>query len=1264
MHLLWRTLTLTFMILTAGWFFAPTAHAASCADGTLSGRIESDTTISGMQYMDGDVTVRNGATLTVTPGTTITVCGEHLLWVQDATLVAEGTADEPIQMTPEGEGDSWRGILIESGTVRESLLRHVEVIRGGKHDDNTELGAIHIYASSGTVGKGPTLDHVTVRDSGAYGIYVRVDDDDDTPLTLSNLTVEGSASAPLMIYSSAMLGLGEGNSFSNNADNVIELRGDVVLGGRIYYSQTWPRQPVPFYVPSGNSIRIGHADNLPVVTVAAGNEFRMGTGAFFNISHGSLVVEGTADAPVRMTSTSDATYWRGINIGGGGVVVQPSSFRYLEVIRGGEDDDSTDLGAIDIYAPDGTAGGGPVLDHVTVRDSAAYGIHVRVRGDDGTPLSLTNLTVDGSASAPLMIYASAMIGLGTGNSFSDNGHNVIELRGGESLGGEIYFSQTWPRQPVPFYLPPGDAIRITSEANQPVVTVAPGNIFEMDDDAFVWVTRGGLVAEGTADQPIIFRRAGNEPWRGFLIDQRFSPSQSRLAYVEISGTDSEEGAVEISDGEFSISHADIRNNAGPGVHISDGFLRITDSTLTANRIGAEFVVGSGGILRNNNLAGNVDGGVINDDSRGYCVDAINNFWGSGAGPNDPSADADDCGQTTTNSGGTPVSDNVRYVPWQASLDGGDVADATLITPDPYWAIADGVATVQLDVLVRDATGAPLVGKVIELATTHGDLTQPTAPTDSNGRTVASIRADAEGNALITARNVTDDEPLSAIASVYFWQGPGDAGGLIDPSGVPYAAPEFIVEGEPYQAGIPLIFRLPMQNTNSTPVDVSVTYAATDLGIGQRFTPVATAVTRTLAPGERWEAEATWAPTETGHQCVQATLTYDLPDGQVVVQQFLTGGTTTRQRNLTNKPPDDPCDEPDATKLIPTKGGIGGVNKHFKNATEQTIKVDKCLQTLSFAAQAAGTAQDEREYEVVATPPVFTPPTQAAGPEVTQAQADAANALADVAAEVAGLRVAIGLTIERAQWAGQADDVAALRLQLQAYQDYRAQLRVKLLAYADAIDAVLAATRDAGEPDISMTTADYAAYLDELKTSGYDAETLDYYQTSGLDAGAIASMLQEEIAVLEEQLPPPTTFYALLVENRDAARAEAGDLPDAVQAAVDGLLRVDEEPSSSEFVVSNPTDARATVDLVVRPVALPVGWSYELDKRAPVLEAGESTTVTLTLYPSGSLVEGVVPQVAVEGFIGNEYIGGVLIRAGLPVASAVDGPLYLPLLQSD
>ncbi|MGB3715861.1 MAG: hypothetical protein WA996_15650 [Candidatus Promineifilaceae bacterium] len=86
---------------------------------------------------------------------------------------------------------------------------------------------------------------------------------------------------------------------------------------------------------------------------------------------------------------------------------------------------------------------------------------------------------------------------------------------------------------------------------------------------------------------------------------------------------------------------------------------------------------------------------------------------------------------------------------------------------------------------------------------------------------------------------------------------------------------------------------------------------------------------------------------------------------------------------------------------------------------------------------------------------------------------------------------------------------------------------------------------------------------------------------------------------------------------------------------------------NEFVVGNPTDSTATVNLQIRPVEVPLGWTYRLDNPAPELEPGETTTVTLTIDPDGPVLRDADMRIAVEGFIGDELTGGILFNPTIP-----------------
>lgn len=99
----------------------------------------------------------------------------------------------------------------------------------------------------------------------------------------------------------------------------------------------------------------------------------------------------------------------------------------------------------------------------------------------------------------------------------------------------------------------------------------------------------------------------------------------------------------------------------------------------------------------------------------------------------------------------------------------------------------------------------------------------------------------------------------------------------------------------------------MQDIRSVALDVEVVYSVTGLSIGRRFTPVYT-VTKTVQPGETWDAAGTWVPDVTGHHCIQARLTYD--DEQQ--QQTITAGGSGLGRSTQIRTPALDCRPAPAT----------------------------------------------------------------------------------------------------------------------------------------------------------------------------------------------------------------------------------------------------------------------------------------------------------------------------------------------------------------
>jgi len=96
----------------------PTAGGEEVCDSEISGTIEADTTWACGHTLSGIVTVKNNATLTISPGVTIKGAnGSALVIGKGSQLLAEGTADQPIVFTsalPEGKrarGD-WGGLVL------------------------------------------------------------------------------------------------------------------------------------------------------------------------------------------------------------------------------------------------------------------------------------------------------------------------------------------------------------------------------------------------------------------------------------------------------------------------------------------------------------------------------------------------------------------------------------------------------------------------------------------------------------------------------------------------------------------------------------------------------------------------------------------------------------------------------------------------------------------------------------------------------------------------------------------------------------------------------------------------------------------------------------------------------------------------------------------------------------------------------------------------------------------------------------------------
>lgn len=1038
----------------------------------------------------------------------------------------------------------------------------------------------------------------------------------------------------------------------------------------------------------GDHIRIKDGATL---TLEAGAElvfcgaYQLRIGGTFNL--GTLIVNGESGNPVVMRADDPATNWWRLYIHKS---TTDTSLRHLVVQDGGGNDPTASNGAIVLNTPDTPDTIDAVLDHVTIRDSGSIGL-LWTGAVDATPPSVSNITIIDSAAAAMQATATELSGLGGENSYSGNNPNRINVLG----NSEVNYSPTWQAEPIP-YAVMGD-LRVKSEGvggdGISVMTIEAGATVQLAQDVSINVGSlygdGGLVVEGEAGSPVRFEPlVPGQAWNRIAFDANFvQPPGARLSHAEISGAGSGgTGSIAMFNGgsALTLRHVTVSDSASAAVDVNDSALFVESSTFSGNAKGIE-VDAAETAIRNSVFNNNTNAAVSNVTADSHCVEAVGNYWGEADGPMDAADAPDACGQATSHAGtGESVTGGVQYRPWLADADG-TPTDRSSISPAESWVVANGRRSTELTVTVRDAQGRPLSGKTVELDTSLGTLTQPTRATDDDGVTTARIQSAETGTAFITARNTTDDAALSGQSMLEFWSGV-DSLGLIDPSGAPYSSPDLKVSGKPFEQGRPIGLAMPLNNANSDAVEVTVEYGVSGLNIGEAFTPVAN-VSRTLEPGESWDASAEWTPSATGHQCVQATVTRTAasPSTATAASSPITlasgDDSVTRQQNLDvgasgadngypgiNGKKNGPCGFFCLTPSLLKKGGpspLGFLSGQFNNiAGIARENGDYMNEQLSYDPPS-------HDYDrVVELPTVALPAVDGTG--MDEAQYRAMQAYRSAVATAVANGEAVGLTMDRLTGALTADEHAYASRQHAALREFLRGHATAMEDMAAAVDDLLTASRDAGVDEPVIAAQDYVDFLARLKSTGFNAAETDYFQRAGLDSAEIQDVLDNEIANLESANGRfrPVGAYEALTALRDAYEAQAEAIFDhhgrtegaSTASAIAAVASSDPEllpggPITAEFTVGNPKGSEKTVELRVRPVDMPSHWSYSLSDPRPRLAAGASKTVNLTIDTGEKLIENTTARIAIEGYIDDEIVGGVVVKRTTPLYTASsDDPL--------
>jgi hypothetical protein len=426
----------------------------------------------------------------------------------------------------------------------------------------------------------------------------------------------------------------EGNStpgFTN------EVNGYQFTGGDLRHSRTWRAGDLP-YVVAG---RITLQETI-TLTLEAGLTVKMDTRAALVAERGRMRIGTPSGEKVLVTSFRDdacsATQDSGCDTNGNGGDSQPApgdwesitvkgsssgAFVYNTVMRyGGK---TTDGGIFDLqhsnsvirdstFTRSGSAGlrvyqASTTLEHNLITDNIGHGLVLRA-GPVSIVVTLKSNTIRNNGGNAIDSDANVELVVDASNTVEDNFRNGIVMH------GDALVTHTWrrtadqPARAIPYILI--DDVVVSGKST---LTIEPGTVIKLFEAASISVTNGRLVADGTADRPIIFTSlrddsyGGNSDpkdgstspnagdWKGLIL----KPSPGRgasitHALIMYSG-ESGSAAIRIETGgseaePVRVANVTMKHGSGQGIYAVDAAyntaggevsLAITDVTVESMR---------------------------------------------------------------------------------------------------------------------------------------------------------------------------------------------------------------------------------------------------------------------------------------------------------------------------------------------------------------------------------------------------------------------------------------------------------------------------------------------------------------------------------------------------------------------------------------------------------------------------------------------------------------------------------------------------------
>ncbi|MDT7827129.1 IPT/TIG domain-containing protein [Pricia sp. S334] len=537
------------------------------------------------------ISVKGNALLTIASGVIIAFEGDDsgIFTSEGGALKAVGTQNEPIKfLGTSGKNGVWKGIYFGSNHP-ENRLEHVTVMHAGRSASSQtgEKGAVQLSRDENSRA---TIVNCTITDNDGYGLFLT---DESVLEGFSGNTISDNENAPVAIFFNQLGALDASTVYQGTAKNYIEVRENEIEDDIV----NMPLLNIPYRFVESKKYSIKNTLNI-----AAGNTLEFTGGAGLRLGEqasdcadtsGALNATGTMDSPITFKGvTAGKGSWLGIGFNSSS---PNNKLVYCNISDGGSSGiyNASDFAANITLQCESRV----TIQNSTISNSAGFGIYMLDNDAELEGFELNEIV--NNELAPLWMHLPQVDQLDSETSYAEgNGRPYIQIEGNAVTEADL----TIKKLEVPYRIETEKSGRETYVER--AITIEAGTILEFETGAGMVLgspgvdcipTTGSMNAQGTAEEPIVFRGAaeGQGTWLGIGINS--SSSANQLSYCEISGGGSKQmynaggqGNIVIHcSGNLNIENCTIEDSGGWGIDFVQGgnSLSETETTFSNNALG-------------------------------------------------------------------------------------------------------------------------------------------------------------------------------------------------------------------------------------------------------------------------------------------------------------------------------------------------------------------------------------------------------------------------------------------------------------------------------------------------------------------------------------------------------------------------------------------------------------------------------------------------------------------------------------------------------